>query len=347
MSEVRPEVAEKLRTVVADAFPDADLRSAAEVEQGKNTAYFLTVESGEAERELVCKVGDHHSAAGCRAESFFLERVGERTAIPVPDVLGTGELDSDPYFLAERVSGENYECEPDRLEPESFEQVCVEAGRNLGELHAAFPAEKFGLLGVETGRESIEFVREFPNWPSYFEVWLTHNAARLEATRFADLAPAVEERAESLADEFRDLGPFDPVITHNDYRLGNLLLNPETRTESERITNVVLDWATPAAAPVEYELAVTEAILVDWPEFDAERQQTLRELLYEGYRETNDGALNRETDDFEARRRLYRFGARLRLMVNLEEEMAGRSAEQIEARATEHHEVLRDGYDLH
>ncbi|WP_158058064.1 phosphotransferase family protein [Halorussus halophilus] len=357
-----PHSRETLRAVVADAdtLPDADLLDVTEAESGKNTVYFLTVETATDQHEpdadqheLVLKIGDHHFPEGCRAESVLLGQVAERTDVPVPEVLGNGELgsrdsdtdDSDaaPYFLAERVPGENYEFAPTRLSPESFERVCVEAGRNLGELHAAFPADAFGMLGVEAGAEEMAFVREFADWPTHFETWLAHNAERLEETRFADLAPAIAERAEALADDLRELGPFEPVLTHNDYRLGNVLLDGESGRS--QITNAVVDWATPVATTAESELAITDAILIDWPEFDAERQQTLRERLYDGYRETNGDALERD-GDFEARRRLYEFGARLRLMVNLEAEMAGRSEREIEARAAEHREVLRDEYHV-
>jgi hypothetical protein len=52
---------------------------------------------------------------------------------------------------------------PERLDPETFERVCVEADRNLGELHDAFPADGWGMLGVERGGDDLEFVREFPD----------------------------------------------------------------------------------------------------------------------------------------------------------------------------------------
>lgn len=372
-----PHSAEALREAVTAALPEAEVRDATEVEAGKNTVYVVTVaegrlgaidatdgteatgathatdateeanatDEGDENRELVLKVGDHHFAAGCRAEPSLLELVADRTEIPVPAVVGRGTLDGDPYFLAERVSGLNPACDPERLDPETFEQVCVEAGHNLGALHDAFPADGWGLLGVEPGADELHFEREFDDWPTYFETWLTHNVERLEDTRFADLVPALEARAGELADELRDLGPFDPVITHGDYRLGNLLVEPENASVTDDsmvdapVTNAVLDWATPVAATPEYELAVTEAILLDWPAFDDDRQCRLRQLFYEGYRRTND--LQRD-DGFEARRRLYGFGARLRLMVNLREEMAGRPEAAVDARAREHRSVLRE-----
>lgn len=339
----------EIREAVGAALPDADLSEVAPVEEGKNTVFVVTVEPDSAPgpefdpdpdfdsatRELVLKVGDHHFAAGCRAEPHLLELVAERTRIPVPEVVDTGEFEVGPYFLAERVPGASQTADPDSLAPEAFERVCAAAGHNLGALHDAFPADKWGMLGLEPGADELHFAREFADWPTYFEAWLTHNVERLEDTRFSDLRPELAERATEMADELRELGPFDPVLTHGDYRLDNLVVDPETGE-----TNAVLDWATPVAATPVWEIAVTEAILVDRPAFDADRKRELTERLYEAYRRTTDRALAGE--DFEARRRRCRFGARLRLMVNLDEEMAGRPDAAVDARAREHRAALRE-----
>lgn len=323
----------ELRDAVGAVLPDSELRNTSAVEQGKNAVYLVTLRDGGERRELVLKVGDHHFAEGCRAETYMLERVAERTDVPVPAVVGNGELGTDPYFLAERVPGENVEADPEALAPETFERVCVEAGRNLGELHAAFPADGWGMLGVADGDTDLEFVREFDDWPSYFEAWVTQNVERLEDARFSDLCPALANAATDAAAELREHGPFDPVLIHNDYRLGNLLLDPEAPT----VTNAVLDWATPVAATAEYELAVTDALLVDWPEFGENQKRHLRERLYEGYGETND--IERD-EGFEARRRCYALGTRLRLMVNLREEVGDRPESAVDARARKHRNAL-------
>lgn len=326
---------DEVREAVTAILPDADLRDAIPIERGKNAVYDLTVEANGERRGLILKVGDHHFPGGCRAEPYLIEAVAERTEIPVPEVVGTGELGGDPYFVAERVPGENSAFVPERLAPEAFEELCFEAGRNLGELHDAFPADGWGMLAVEESDDECHFAREFADWPTYFEAWLTHNVERLEDTRFADLRPSLAERATETADELREYAPFDPVITHGDYRLGNLLVDPGNRP----VTRAVIDWATPVAATPAYELAVTEAILVDWPEFDADRQRALRALLYDGYRRATDASFG---ERFEIHRRRCRLGARLRLMVNLREEIAGRSADAVDARAREHRAALRE-----
>ncbi|UPV98839.1 aminoglycoside phosphotransferase family protein [Halorussus gelatinilyticus] len=338
-----PLAADRLAEAVGDALPDADLREATPIEAGKNAAYRLVVASDGDERELVLKVGDGEFAGGYRAEPRVLSAVGERTAIPVPEVVGTGAFGDDPYFLAERVPGANPACDPESLPPEAFERVCAAAGRNLAALHDAFPAgdcdlipaDGWGMLAFDSGADALHFAREFPDWSTYFEAWLTRNVERLADTRFDDLRPALADRAEEFAADVRTLAPFESVLTHGDYRLGNLLVDPESGA-----TNGVVDWATPTAAPPTWELAVTEAILIDWPALDDSRQERLRTRLYEGYREVNPEPLDGE--GFETHRRRCRFGARLRLMVNLGEEMAGRSESAVEARAREHREALRE-----
>ena len=338
-----PLAADRLRKAVTTALPDADLREARPIEAGKNDAYLLVAECEGDERELVLKVGDGDFAGGYRAEARVLSAVGERTAIPVPEVVGTGAFGDDPSLLAERVPGSNPACDPETLASEAFERVCADAGRNLALLHDTFPAgdcdlipdDGWGMLALDAGAERLHFAREFPDWPTYFETWLAHNIDRLEDTRFDDLRPALADRAEEFAAEVRSLAPFESVLTHGDYRLGNLLVDPETGA-----TNGVVDWATPTAAPPAWELAVTEAILLDWPALDDSRQTELRDRLFEEYRDESPGLLGRE--EFETHRRRCRFGARLRLMVNLGEEMAGRSESAVEARAREHRRALRE-----
>ena len=339
----------QLDEAVATVLPDADTRSVVPAESGKNAVYFVTATTDGDRREMVLKVGTRFGGPAFRAEPYLLEAVADRTAIPVPTVLGTGDdALAEPYFLAERVSGENCECAPERVAPEAFERVCFEAGRNLGELHAAFSADGFGLLGVEAGDDRLSFSRAFDDWPGLFEAWATQNVERLEDTRFADLVPALKARVADFAVDLADLGSYDPAITHGDYRLGNVLLDADalsdgaTLSDDANATNAVVDWATPVAAPPEFELAQTEAILVDWPEFDADRQRHLRERLYEGYRRSN--SLERG-DDFAARRRRYRLAASVRLAVNLDDEMAGRTEEAADARAREHRATFR-GYGV-
>ncbi|WP_170977228.1 phosphotransferase family protein [Halorussus salinisoli] len=325
---------DEVRAVVAADLPDAEVREVTPVEDGENSVYRIVLSAEEDRRGLFLKVGDHHFAAGCRAEPHLLDAVAERTEIPVPTVRATGHLDGDPYFLADAVPGLNLHSGPEGLAPEVFERVCADGGRYLGDLHAAFPADGWGTLGVERGADDLGYVREFSDWPTYFEAWLNHNVERLEDTRFADLRRELESHARILADELLEYGPFDPVLTHGDYRLGNLLVDPETGA-----TNAVIDWATPTAVPAVHDLAVTEAILLDWPEVGEDRQRHLRERFYDAYRSVNPDVLDRQ--GFETHRRCCRFGARLRLMVNLDEEMAGRGQTAVDARAREHREALR------
>ncbi|WP_440008721.1 phosphotransferase [Halomicrococcus sp. SG-WS-1] len=360
------------RRAVETVLPEATVRAVEPADHGKNAVRFVTVaEPGGETRTVVLKVGTRFGDDGFRAESHLLSLVAERTEIPVPAVLGSdpGETVGDPFFVTEGVDGRNVEASPTRLAPGAFERVCFEAGRNLGDLHGAVAVEEFGAL--RSGDGGLAVARAFEDWPSMFGEWAAMQVERLEDGRFADLVPALTSYFEDAADRLAaSPHSFEPVVTHNDYRLGNLLLDPAVTEGEERddrldattdangdgdatvgesgdatvseggdVTAAVLDWESPVATTARYELAVTEALLVDWPELDADERARCRERLYAGYETTN--ALARD-EGFEERRRTYRVLARVRLMRNLREEMAGRPERAVDARADEHRSFLDD-----
>ena len=363
---------------VGTVLPDATVVDARPADHGKNAVHFVTVEEPDrAEaRTVVLKVGTRFGRDAFLREPALLSLVDERTSIPVPTVHGTddGDVLGDPFFVAEAIPGETAAFSPGDLAPAAFERVCYEAGRNLAALHDAFDVAGVGPLtpgddgGPDDGRPDdggpdagIALDREFDDWPALFEAWLGQQVERLADTRFDDCVPALEtfvERAtERLSGALEPEAGFEPVVTHGDYRLGNLRVDAaafdtdgrETTDEwgggeptcewDGDVTNGVVDWETPIAATAEYELAVTEAILVDWPWVDDERDRRLRERLYEGYRTVRD--LPRD-EAFEKRRRLYRVAGRVRLMRHVEEEMAGRAASAVDDRAAEHRTFLAD-----
>lgn len=370
------------RRAVEAVLPEATVRAVEPADHGKNAVRFVTVaEPGGQTRTVALKVGTRFGDDGFRAEPHLLSLVAERTEIPVPAVLGSdpGETVGDPFFVTEAVDGRNVEASPARLAPGAFEQVCFEAGRNLGDLHGTVAVEEFGAL--RSGDRGLTVARAFEDWPSMFGEWAAMQVERLEGGRFADLVPALASYFEDAADRLAaSPHSFEPVVTHNDYRLGNLLLDPAA-TEGEEwddrrdvttdasgdgeatvgesgdgeatvsesgdvivgeggdVTAAVLDWESPVATTAWYELAVTEALLVDWPELDGDERARCRDRLYAGYETTN--ALARD-EGFEERRRAYRVLARMRLMRNLREEMAGRPERAVDARADEHRSFLDD-----
>jgi hypothetical protein len=116
--------------------------------------------------------------------------------------------------------------------------------------------------------------------------------------RFADLDPDlrtfVEERLDALDRDFA------PVLGDDDYRLGNLLVDPESGE-----TKAVLDWGNANTLEAQYNLVVTEQYLSGWARHDDPRRKCVRRALREGY-EAADGRSAVERDpDFERRRELY------------------------------------------
>ena len=352
---------------VGTVLSDATVVDARPADHGKNAVYFVTVaEPDRAEaRTVVLKVGTRFGGDAFLREPALLSLVDERTSIPVPTVHGTddGDVLGDPFFVAEAIPGETAAFSPGDLAPAAFERVCYEAGRNLAALHDAFDVAGVGPLtpGDDGGPDDLALGREFDDWPALFEAWLGQQVERLADTRFDDCVPALEsfvERAtERLSGALEPEAGFEPVVTHGDYRLGNLRVDAAafdtnggeptgewsggepTGEWGGDVTNGVVDWETPIAATAEYELAVTEAILVDWPWIDDERDERLRKRLYEGYRETADLA---DGVAFEERRHLYRVAGRVRLMRHVEEEMAGRPEAAVDDRAAEHRAFLAD-----
>lgn len=324
-----PHDAADLTTAIETALPDADLEAASYVERGENDAYLLTVDRGTRREDCYLKVGTRQGGAAFLSEPHFVGLVDEWTDVPVPTIhaaVGEGPLE-DPFFVAEAVDGDHYERA--ELSPETFEGVCREAGRNLGDLHVQFPVDRFGLHRV-TAEGTIEPAREFDDWPELFGALLDRNLELLAETEFEDLVPELRAFVDDAAPVFDS--QFQPRLLHFDYRPGNLLLDPG----DPPVTAGVIDWEAPLGAPAEFELAVTESILIDRPGLDRERRERLRGLLYEGYRES--ASLDRD-DGFSERRRIYRVFGRVRMLRHLDLEV-GDDPKRRDERAREHRELL-------
>jgi aminoglycoside phosphotransferase (APT) family kinase protein len=288
-------------------------------DHGKNDVYSLRVERGTDEEHVVLKIGTSTHEAAFRAEPHLLTLVAERTSIPVPRVLGTSDTGTDsleaPFFLMEHTDGTATEQRPDELPSGVLERVCVEAGRNLGELHAAFEFEGFGPVRLDEQGE-FHIARTFGGWPELLETSVKASADTLAGTRFEDLVSRFTSHAETVSERLD--GEFDPVLMHHDYRLENLLLDSDAVTggwDGGPVTRTVLDWGNPSAGDAQYELVQTAALLTDRPELPPSRQNRFRKRLYEGYEETN--SLERDAA-FGERRYYYRLQMLVRLLKNFE-----------------------------
>jgi aminoglycoside phosphotransferase (APT) family kinase protein len=308
-----------LRRMVREIRPEWNLRDVAAADEGTDAVYFVTVETPQGSRECVLKVCEFLDPEAFRPEPHLMALVERRTSIPVPGVVGAVDDHDDlpaPFFLMDRLDGEVRENEASDLPVEAVERLAREAGRNLGELHGVGDFEAFGPVrlardadrsgsGAEVDGRTVTVGKAgVASWRAHFERIADANFGDLH-DRFADLeAPLrafVEDRLDALDREF------DPVLGHDDYRLGNLLVDATTGE-----TKAVLDWGNAHTTEVQYNLVLTEQYFSGWAPHDDPRRERVRAALREGYETTSD--LPRPPD-FERRRELYLATMRLFPMV--------------------------------
>ncbi|MFC4549035.1 MULTISPECIES: phosphotransferase family protein [Halorussus] len=344
-----------LGRMVREVRPEWTLRAATPAEEGTDVVYFLTVDTGEGTRECVLKACEFLDPEAFRPEPYLLDLLDRRTSIPVPGIVGAVDDHDDlpaPFFLMERLDGEVREGDARDLAPEAMERIARDAGRNLGRLHRLGEFERFGPLRLAgyadesaTGRNEArgETPRRFAagdrtltlgestrdSWRERFEEVIDSCLDNVEA-RFEDLVPDLRA---FVADRLDALDrSFPAVIGHDDYRLGNLLVDPETGE-----THAVLDWGNVATMEAQCELVDVEQYLCEWAPHDDPLRERVRASLLAGYRETNE--IDRD-DDYERRRELYLATSRLSPMVcfSLWNEGAGEDAR--EATAKKHREAV-------
>lgn len=233
----------------------------------------------------VCKYAlDDTDPEPLAREVATVERVGRRTDLRVPDVLGRGTR----FAVFSLVEGEPYTN--DHPEPRRAERL-RRLGRTLAALHdvSAVWFDEFGHLRLADAREELS-VDGDPDWGACWTALVDDWLARLDDTRDAALA----ERVRRVTDEARNQGLFDglaPVLTHADAGPANVRF-----TDDEPW---LLDWEGAMAFPGEYDLARVHTGFVDRP--DAVEGAAFTEHLLAGYR--TERSL---PDGSTIRRRLYR-----------------------------------------
>lgn len=306
-----------LRRMVREIRPEWTLLEATPADEGTDAVYFVTIETPEGSRECVLKACEFLDPEEFRPEPYLMALIDGCTSIPVPSVVGAVDDHDDlpaPFFLMERCEGEVREGGVRELPPEAVERLAREAGRNLGELHAVGDFERFGPirlardvdgdrdriadcdpggLGVDSRTLTVGET-DVDSWRRHFERITDANFGDLH-DRFADLESDLRAFADARLDALDR--EFDPVLGHDDYRLGNLLVDPEAGE-----TKAVLDWGNAHTTEVQYNLVLTEQYLSGWAPHDDPLRERVRAALREGYETTND--LPRDPD-FERRRELY------------------------------------------
>nr|WP_303651816.1 phosphotransferase [Halovenus rubra] len=293
-----PEPEHNIESVLEESGPDFDDFSFNRPTAGHQGDVFLVKVhyAGEAYEVVIkFKSGDPDFAL----EPFLHEYVADRTEIPVPRILvfkQEPEPPLEPYFITERVHGDNLVESLGDLRAKEFNQVASHTGTILGDMHAEIGFEGFGTLALEDGRLVVD---DFSwDWQQFFGDIATGYIDRLTETPFSDL--------QTTARQYLDDGlPFIdtnavPRLIHDDFRPANVMFD---RAGEEPIS-AVLDWQFALAGDPEYHIARTEFLFIDPAFSDSETRERLREKMYEGYR------THRSFDPdggFKYRRNVYHF----------------------------------------
>ena len=263
--------------------------------------FLVSLSYGGEEYEVVIKfqAGDPNFSL----EPFLHDYVADRTDVPVPRILVFQQnpgLDVEPYFVTERVRGDNLAEGMANIGQETLGDVIEHAGDILGDMHAEVGFEGFGRLALEDGRLIVD---DFSwDWQQFFHDIVDGYIEDFAETPFDDIQDTAHKHIEDSIDVIESQGV--PRLVHDDFRPANLLFDPD---ENDPIT-AVLDWQFALAGDPEYHVARTEFLFIDPTYGNAETREQLKQRLYEGYRQ------HREFDPdsgYEDRRAVYRFATLL------------------------------------
>ncbi len=319
--------ARDIEAVLDESGPDYDEFSYERPTAGHQGEVFLvTLAYRGEEYEVVVKFqpGDEEAFA---LEPKLHEYVADRTDLPVPRILvfkQEPELDVAPYFVTERVHGDNLAESLADLDANIREAVIEQAGRILGNMHANIGFEGFGRLGLEDGRLVVE---EFSwDWQQFFRDMVERHIERLAGSPFENLQGEARDYMDAAIGVIGNEGV--PRLVHDDFRPANMLYEPD---DEEPIT-AVLDWQFALAGNPEYHIARTDFLFIDPAYQDAATRQRLRDRLYAGYREYR----TFEPDEgYEQRRAVYHFATLLWRMAGFDvafEEFSELATARAEAR---------------
>ncbi|MFO7793617.1 MAG: aminoglycoside phosphotransferase family protein [Candidatus Nanohaloarchaea archaeon] len=272
-----------------------------EIEKGLNTIYEI---SSDLER-LILKVHTNEKMEIERfnAEPEIYELIDQHTEVPSPEIIYSdfSEDELPAFYIMEKIEGENAAEVIEVLPAEKAEKLFYQYGKYLGELHESTSFEEHGLI-FKNGKLGTE--KGFNYWEDSFRDLIKEN---IEFVKCAwDRPPEFSIEIKNLV---KYLPNAEPVILHHDNRLENLIL------QDDKIEGF-LDWSFTRAGHSEYDLVLAEYLLIDWDLSFRKIGNTedLRKKLFQGYAEIT--GFNRD-DDFEIRRRIYRYSIVIWLMAGL------------------------------
>lgn len=279
-----------VRAVLAAVLPDAEVVAVEAAHWGntKRTA-LVTLADG---REVVVQ----YRAAdrgGLATEAELTRAVGERTAVPVPAVLGSRRVGEYAAVVTARVPGRDLHERFEFLPPDRRTALSRTLGRYLAAVHDAF---RFSGYGPVTHRRGTFAVTDpASDWRAWLRDYLGRALGRFDGP-LADLAAPIRDAVDRHCDRLPAAPPAH--LFPWDFRPGNVIV-----TDVDSTVAAVLDWGEPLAAARGLSLAKATFLVADWYADDAEADR-LREAVHAGYR----SRLSLPAG-FERTRPLYRLAA--------------------------------------
>lgn len=337
---------ETVREMVRHLEPSWEAESVSRVSHGSDFVAVIDVDTPDGTNTVVLKAStaEWMSPEIARVEPRILSIVERETTIPVPPTFGycdAHETYPSPFYLMGYIEGENFEGRGNELSSSVRERILSDAGRNLAQLHELGPLSSIGRMGVVAGQLCVPERDDNQRTDSFHE-WLLENYENTldalteggyfpdlaeDKTRFADLVPKVRSYLRETIPNLPEPDP--PTYCHQDYRYGNLLVDPETGE-----TNAVVDWGLLMGVVPAYNLANAESHLLS-PEHDGEeRTAELRQTFRSAYADTRtDWSFDAATCE---RIEVYRLTCRLDAMACLPLWYQDASSDERNQRAKEH-----------
>jgi aminoglycoside phosphotransferase (APT) family kinase protein len=320
---------------------------------GNGTDFVATIDTrtpvGVRATVLKATMADHVAPETACAEPRILSFISRETSIPVPTVFGYCDEHTEfpvPFYLMEHIQGANCEGRIQDLSKTARIEILHEAGRNLAKLHELGPLRKTGRIGVVDGNLTILDTDEFPSYNSFHDWLLASYEDSVDTlasggyfpdladdkARFADLVPSLKQYLRETIPELPP--PEPPTYCHNDYRYGNLLVDPATGS-----TRAVLDWGIFSAGAPAYNLANTESLLLTPDRDPTDRTEKLRQAFRNSYGKARSDWL---FDDAVCERmEVYRLTCRIDAMACLPLWCQDDTPSERDERAAEHRAFVR------
>lgn len=266
-----------VETVVATVqreFPNTDIIDVSAAPAGTRATYLVECSDRNVAVTLCREPADEQQFV---LEPQVIRLVERKTTLPVPELLAVDcSKMSIPYmyYVTQAVDGYNPRRRYKYLPQSVREDILVQTGQYLGELHTRIGFDTVGTLCATDESRGIA-IEPADSWPTFLRSLMDGWTSTLDGGRFDDLIPTFETVAADCATYVDE--KIDPVLLHFDYRPANLIVK-----DGEIAT--ILDWELARAGHNEYDFFKFEKnFLLAHFETPSIRDD-LREFVYRGYR---------------------------------------------------------------